>query len=234
MKWCTVSSWFSHAGQRAVGDFAILRCFGTCGQAIRQRDSGHTQIVTSLALLFNGALLISAYDNATIKLWFFESLQLLASHGLGAVVHTLIPSPDLLQLAYTTYGTVIPISIYSTLPLLCFPYSPPCTNQNPCQFAYVSHYHLHDHADSRESLQSDATRRPVVRRIPAKRLVIVSSPRHKIYSPTTDHQQPVFLRHVRKLFHFSSRTNSVPPVQPRDPWDFPATSPLLSNRSASP
>ncbi|KAG1805663.1 uncharacterized protein BJ212DRAFT_1486225 [Suillus subaureus] len=35
----------------------------------------------------------------------------------------------------------------------------------------------------------------------------------------------LWLRHVHKLFHFSSRTNSVPAIQPRDPWDFPATRP---------
>ncbi|KAG2041281.1 hypothetical protein BDR03DRAFT_44702 [Suillus americanus] len=104
----------------------------------------------------------------------------------------------------------------------------------PIYLTYVSHNNFHRFTDSHESLQSDATRRPaVVRRTPAKRPVISSPPRPQIHSPAIDHQQPIFLRHVRKLFHFSSRTNSVPPVQPRDPWDFPVTSPLPPNRSAS-
>ncbi|KAG2069343.1 WD40 repeat-like protein [Suillus decipiens] len=162
---------------------------------------GQTQIVMSLALLFNGALLVGAYNNATINLWAFESRQLLSSYSLGsAVVHTLMPSPDSLRLAYTTYGDP-DIYVFDVTPALLSIQST----------LHKTHTNL---------LNSDATRRPVaVRRTPAKRPVIVSSPRHQIHPSTTDHQQPVFLRHVRKLFHFSSRTSSVPPVQPRDPWD---------------
>ncbi|KAG1805222.1 uncharacterized protein BJ212DRAFT_880002 [Suillus subaureus] len=78
------------------------------------------------------------------------------------------------------------------------------------------------------------SRRPTaVRRTPAKRSVIISSsPRHQIHSPTIGHQQPIFLRHVRELFHSTSHVNSVPLVQPRDLWEFSATLPLPPNRSA--
>ncbi|KAG1730010.1 hypothetical protein EDB19DRAFT_1394905 [Suillus lakei] len=50
-------------------------------------------------------------------------------------------------------------------------------------------------------------------------------------SPTIDPQQPVFLR-LRKLLHFSPRTNAVRlgrNNQPRDPLDVPATLPLPSS-----
>ncbi|KAG1805667.1 Quino protein amine dehydrogenase [Suillus subaureus] len=176
----------------------------------------HTYPVNSLALLFDDALVISAYNDATIKLWAFESRQLLASYGVGGtVVHTLMPSPDSLQLAYTTYGDPDTYIFNVTPALLSIQSTLRKTDTN--------------------LLNSDATCRPtVVRRTPAKRPVISSPPRPRIHSPTIDHQQPIFLRRVRKLFQFSSRTNSVPPVQPRDPWDFPATLPLPPNHSASP
>lgn len=50
--------------------------------------------------------------------------------------------------------------------------------------------------------------------------------------PTMDNQRLTFFRHIRKIFH----TNTVTPVQdtqPRDPWDYPATLPLPSNRLSS-
>ncbi|KAJ8585756.1 WD40 repeat-like protein [Rhizopogon salebrosus TDB-379] len=59
----------------------------------------HTDYITDLALSFDGALLAtSGYD--TIKLWSFESRQLLASfHARN--VKRIIFSPDIRQLAYT-------------------------------------------------------------------------------------------------------------------------------------
>jgi len=62
---------------------------------------GHTDTITGLALSFDGALLASvSYDN-TIKLWAFESRQLLASFDIKNV-RSVILSPDSRQLAYTT------------------------------------------------------------------------------------------------------------------------------------
>ena len=63
----------------------------------------HAQAITCLALSFDCALLASAsyYDN-TIKLWAFESRQLLASFDVHNI-QTLILSPNSRQLAYTTY-----------------------------------------------------------------------------------------------------------------------------------
>ena len=62
---------------------------------------GHTEVVTGLALSFDCALLASAsYDN-TIKLWDFESRQLLASFDIQHP-YALILSPNLRHVAYTT------------------------------------------------------------------------------------------------------------------------------------
>jgi WD40 repeat protein len=62
---------------------------------------GHTDVVTGLALSFDGALVASSSEDDTIKLWAFESRQLLASFDVknpGA----LILSPDSRKLVYTT------------------------------------------------------------------------------------------------------------------------------------
>jgi WD40 repeat protein len=64
---------------------------------------GHTRTIESLALSFDCALLASASYDCTIKLWAFESRQLLASFGTYNI-HTLIFSPNSRQLAYTTYN----------------------------------------------------------------------------------------------------------------------------------
>ncbi|KAG1759754.1 hypothetical protein EDD22DRAFT_125982 [Suillus occidentalis] len=72
-------------------------------------------------------------------------------------------------------------------------------------------------------LQSHATHPPAGSRRPP----ISIAPRPP---PTRDPQQPAF-RRLSKFLH-SSRSNAVPArhIHPRDPLDFPATSPLPSNR----
>jgi WD40 repeat protein len=63
---------------------------------------GHTDAVCGLALSFDGALVASASSDDTIKLWAFESRQLLASfHVLNPNI--LIFSPDTHILTYTTW-----------------------------------------------------------------------------------------------------------------------------------
>jgi len=62
---------------------------------------GHTEAVTCLALSFDCALLASASHDDTIKLWAFETRQLLASFDIQ-YLNALILSPDLRHLAYTT------------------------------------------------------------------------------------------------------------------------------------
>jgi WD40 repeat protein len=69
---------------------------------------GHTEQVTGLALSFHGTLRVlasSSYDD-TIKLWAFESRQLLASFDVQNPSN-LILSPDSRKLAYTTRTTVL-------------------------------------------------------------------------------------------------------------------------------
>jgi WD40 repeat protein len=63
---------------------------------------GHTHHVSGLALSNDSTLLASASSDG-IKLWAFESRQLLASFGL-TVAHRLVLSPDSHKLAYTTLG----------------------------------------------------------------------------------------------------------------------------------
>jgi WD40 repeat protein len=63
---------------------------------------GHTEVITGLALSFDCALLATASKlDHTIKLWAFESRQLLASFDIEGP-WALILSPDLRHFAYTT------------------------------------------------------------------------------------------------------------------------------------
>jgi WD40 repeat protein len=67
---------------------------------------GHTKEVFGLALSFDGALLASSSSDDTIKLWAFESRQLLASFDVQNPIN-LILSPDSCKLAYTTCTSVL-------------------------------------------------------------------------------------------------------------------------------
>jgi WD40 repeat protein len=73
---------------------------------------GHTNLITGLALSFRGALLASASKDNTIKLWDYESRQLLASFDVQ-YPGILVLSPNSRQLAYTVYtGTKDDNKIY--------------------------------------------------------------------------------------------------------------------------
>jgi WD40 repeat protein len=77
---------------------------------------GHTLYVTDLALSFDGALLASAStEDNTIKLWAFDTRQLLASFDVQNPI-TLILSPNSCKLAYTTYTKDHRIYICDTPP----------------------------------------------------------------------------------------------------------------------
>jgi len=65
---------------------------------------GHTNYITGLALSSDCALLVSASEDDTIKLWAFESRQLLASFNVTRPVFTLILSPGAHKVAYSTLG----------------------------------------------------------------------------------------------------------------------------------
>ncbi|KAG2336882.1 WD40 repeat-like protein [Suillus weaverae] len=167
---------------------------------------GHTSFIDDLALSSDCVLLASAGADNTIKLWSFESRQLLASFDVQ-VPDSLILSPDSSQLAYTTrddtkiYVCNIPANILASI----------------------------DHAnetsrDLAKLLNSDATRHAVHHRPP----ISVISPVPRPLTATIHPPQPVFLGFLRKLLH-SSRMDAVHPIrtnEPRSPLDFPATAPL--------
>ncbi|KAG2115765.1 kinase-like domain-containing protein [Suillus discolor] len=70
-------------------------------KTIRPTFEGHTGPIIDLALSLDCALLASASSDNTIKLWDFESRQLLASFKILSI-YRLILSPDSRQLVYTT------------------------------------------------------------------------------------------------------------------------------------
>jgi WD40 repeat protein len=69
---------------------------------VRLPFEGHTERVISLALSFDGAFLASAGADDTVKLWAYQSRQLLASFDIPNLI-TLVLSPDSRQLVYSTY-----------------------------------------------------------------------------------------------------------------------------------
>ncbi|KIK43160.1 hypothetical protein CY34DRAFT_804167 [Suillus luteus UH-Slu-Lm8-n1] len=161
---------------------------------------GHTYLVTGLALSFDGALLASASLDNTIKLWAFESRQLLASFDAQDPFR-LILSPDARQLAYminTKYDCKI-----------CICDTPPDVLTQARTIARKTSKFNH-------LLHSDVTRcHPAGHRRPPISVI----PMAQIPSPTRDTQQPSFLR-LSELLRFSPRTNSLRPgrkEQPRDP-----------------
>ncbi|KAG1805526.1 uncharacterized protein BJ212DRAFT_857021 [Suillus subaureus] len=170
----------------------------------------HIDVVSDLALSSDCVLLTSAsYDN-TIKLWSFESRQLLASFDVQAP-YSLALSPDSCQLAYTTrdepniYICEIPVNILASIGLAKKTGGPESS-------------HL------AKLLNSDATRHTVRRKPP----ISVIPPAPRLLTDTIDHPQPVFLGFLRKLLS-SSRTDPVRPTctnESRNPLDFPATAPL--------
>jgi WD40 repeat protein len=92
---------------------------------------GHTYSIEGLALSSDCVLLVSScYD--TIKLWAFESRQLLASFDMESPAIILILSPDSRQLAYTNrndsniYICNIPVNILVSIGLAEEPQSSVC------------------------------------------------------------------------------------------------------------
>ncbi|KAG2337936.1 WD40 repeat-like protein [Suillus weaverae] len=169
--------------------------------AVNAPFEGHTKSIAGLALSLDSALLVSTARDHTIKLWAFESRQLLASFDVQNPI-MLILSLNSRNLAYVTVETS-KIYICNTPP-----------NSITRKKRALS-----------DLLNSDATRRPAAgpRRPPIRAIPMVQRP-----PPTMDLQQPIFVR-LSKLLRFSPRTNPVHPVrndQPRDPLDFSATLPL--------
>ncbi|KAG2343544.1 tricorn protease domain 2-containing protein [Suillus weaverae] len=178
---------------------------------------GHTKHISGLALSFDGALLTSAsYSDNTIKLWAFESRQLLASFDVQNPLR-LILSSDSRELAYTT-STKDDHKI--------------CICDTPPDILAQARIIARKKSARRDLLSSDATRRPPVghRRPPISAIPIAPRPPH-----ARDPQQPTFLR-LSKFLRFSPRATAVRNDQHRDPLDFSATLPLprpLSGRTTT-
>ncbi|KIK33055.1 hypothetical protein CY34DRAFT_18631 [Suillus luteus UH-Slu-Lm8-n1] len=171
---------------------------------------GHTRRVSGLALSFDNALLASASWDDTIKLWVFESRQLLASFHVQDVSR-LVLSPDSRQLAYTT-------NIDDDHKI--------CICDIPPQVLAQARNIARRKANLDHLLHSHATRPPAGHRKPP----IHAIPTVQRPLPTRDSQQPVFIR-LRQLLSFTSPTHAAHPVQPHNPLDVPATSPLPSSLS---
>ncbi|KAG2737429.1 WD40 repeat-like protein [Suillus brevipes Sb2] len=159
----------------------------------------HPSRINGLALSSDRVLLASCSYYPTIKLWAFESRQLLASFDVESA-HTLLFSPDSRQLALTSWDDtkILILGIPANI------------------LANIESTSKSKHPDL---LNSDATRR-TVRRKPV--IIPVRSP---IPQPLPTSDPYTFPRFLRKLLPFSSRTNAVH-TAPRNLLDFPATSPL--------
>jgi hypothetical protein len=173
---------------------------------------GHTKFIRCLALSVDGTLLASSSNDDTIKLWAFESRQVLASFDVQDT-YCLILSPDSRQLVYMA-NTKDDHKI--------------CICDTPPDVLAQARVIARKKSARRDILNSDATRPPAGYRKPP----IPTIPLRPRLPPTRDLPQPTFAR-LSKFLRFSPRTNAVRPGrkhETRDTLDFPATLPLPSNR----
>jgi len=100
--WVTGVPMFWTTGDRTIvaafnssddGEFKTIYEFDASTlETVRTPLKGHTDLIAGLALSYDCTLLVSSSPNRTVKLWAFESRQLLASFNLGT--GNLILSPD--------------------------------------------------------------------------------------------------------------------------------------------
>ncbi|KAJ8589983.1 WD40 repeat-like protein [Rhizopogon salebrosus TDB-379] len=187
---------------------------------------GHTHLVAGLALSFDCALLASASFDNTVKLWAFESRQLLASFD-EHVNHFLVLSPDSRKLAYTTLG-LGPPKIY-----ICNIPPDILTSIWPSQEEAVG-TNAPRNSHNGDPPNSDATTRPPI--VHHHRATTSFATQRLRPSPIVYQQPLTILRHLRKLLPSSFRRGTVLPVrndEPYDPLDVPATSSQHHNLSHS-
>ncbi|KAG1793979.1 uncharacterized protein HD556DRAFT_460680 [Suillus plorans] len=162
----------------------------------------HTEKIFGLALSSDCVLLASS-SYLIIKLWVFESRQLLASFDVSEYP-ALVFSPNSRQLAYTIFNDTkificdIPANILASVGLE----AQPSTNKSDSRHAGL--------------LNSDATPRP------ARRKPVIIPAMSPIPRPLPARDPHARLRFLRKLF---SRTDAGRIDEP-NLLDFPATSPL--------
>ncbi|KAG2141107.1 hypothetical protein DEU56DRAFT_283933, partial [Suillus clintonianus] len=173
---------------------------------------GHTKKITGLALSFDCALLASASLDGTIKLWSFESRQLLASFNVQNPF-ALILSPDSRKLAYAPWG--VPKIRVCKIPANVI-----------ARISHAKEIKKPGRSRLTRLLNSNTIRRTMRRKSVT---VPVKSPISRPQIPLPIARDPhAFLRFLRKLVS-SSHTNVVHPIhtdEPRNRLDFPATVPL--------
>ncbi|KAJ8596237.1 YVTN repeat-like/Quino protein amine dehydrogenase, partial [Rhizopogon salebrosus TDB-379] len=182
-----------------------------------------TNRIDSLALSLDCALLASACRDG-IKLWAFESRQLLASFGVHYDVCDLIFSPNSRQLAYSELGPPTEFREFG-LPMKFGPPKIYICDIPPNILAKIW--------PEQEAVKSDATRRPDAVRRHLEPSHLARRPRR--YSAIYP-QQPTFIHQLRKLLPSSFRRNPISPVhhdERRDLLDVPATSRLSLSGSPS-
>ncbi|KAG1886117.1 hypothetical protein F4604DRAFT_1917800 [Suillus subluteus] len=150
-----------------------------------------TSPIDSLALSSDCTLLTSTSHDRTIKLWAFESRQLLASFDVTSRAITLVISPDSRQLAYTSKDDAkihvcnIPANILASIGLAEDPQSSTSKSKHP------------------------------------RNAVMTSMMSHRPPRPWPTRDPHTFLHFLRRiLLPSSSRTDAVHTDEPRNPLDF--------------
>jgi WD40 repeat protein len=183
-------------------------------QTVGAPFEGHASRIECLALSFDGAILASACYH-TIKLWAFESRQLLTSFRVDVYnFDHLIFSPNSHQLAYTTWGANT-IYICNTPPHVLATIQ--STQKAQPNISAATNPRLLDSNAARRAVHHNPIQIPIVPR-----------PQRDLYP-----QERAFLRYLRNLKMLPSRVTPVRIDQPRDPLDFPATLPLPRSFSPS-
>ncbi|KAG1737356.1 hypothetical protein EDD22DRAFT_342942 [Suillus occidentalis] len=187
---------------------------------------GHGKVVTGLALSFDNALLVSASFHNAIKLWAFESRQLLASYDIKAI-HSLVLSPDSRKIAYAANTTGDHnICICDTPPDVLAQARVRMLPKHDCLCANTPLQDIARKKSNLNHLLHSHSTHPVGQHKPP----IYAIPTVQRPLPSRDLQQPAF-RRLGDLLRFSlANTGPVRHIQPRDPLDCPATLPLPSNR----
>jgi WD40 repeat protein len=200
---------------------------------------GHTEHVSNLALSFDCALLASASWDHTIKLWAFESRQLLASFDQSAAVCSLVLSPDTRQLVCTSLYEPGPPKIHiCNIPLdILTSIWPAHETPSVCIHLHtlISHSLTTSYRPAHLEIPTtvihstyvilsfvcatqypDATTRPPT----VHRHRATTSFATQRSKPPVVYQQPLtILRHIRKLLPSSFRRGTVLPVRNDEPCD---------------
>ncbi|KAJ8588913.1 WD40 repeat-like protein [Rhizopogon salebrosus TDB-379] len=178
----TIVASFTFTGSDAM---TIYEFDASTLQTVGTSFTGHASFICSLALSFDCALLASASFDNTIKLWAFESRQLLAS--FDAQFPDIVLSPDSRRLAYTTRDSN-DIFICNTPPDII-------TSIWPADATESQKLPI-----SREIPESYRTSRPATA---PHNPVTTSLPRLLGSYNTTNNHRPTFLRRFRKFFRLS-------------------------------